>query len=111
MGHFIDVEQRYLNGEMNDPESESFLEPEKITPSKYITVHIQSQTFALHCTIFYKGNKWYNNRYSHSPLPVFPTWRPGSRYPMNTASATYVEEIGKSECEYLLKIVLHLFPF
>lgn len=38
MGHFIDVEQRYLNGEMNDPESESFLEPQKITPSKYVTL-------------------------------------------------------------------------
>ncbi|XP_072930267.1 uncharacterized protein [Epargyreus clarus] len=32
MGHFIDVEQRYLNGEMEEPESESFLAPEKITP-------------------------------------------------------------------------------
>ncbi|KAG6458067.1 hypothetical protein O3G_MSEX010655 [Manduca sexta] len=32
MGHFIEVEQRYLNGDMTEPESESFLEPEKITP-------------------------------------------------------------------------------
>ncbi|OWR54863.1 uncharacterized protein LOC116777930 [Danaus plexippus] len=32
MGHFIEVEQRYLNGDMVEPESESFLEPEKITP-------------------------------------------------------------------------------
>ncbi|KAG6458029.1 hypothetical protein O3G_MSEX010624 [Manduca sexta] len=37
MGHFIEVEQRYLNGDMTEPESESFLEPEKITPSKYNT--------------------------------------------------------------------------
>lgn len=34
MGHFIEVEQRYLNGDMMEPESESFLEPDKITPSK-----------------------------------------------------------------------------
>ncbi|XP_069364819.1 uncharacterized protein [Maniola hyperantus] len=33
MGHFIDVEQRYLSGDMTEPESESFLEPEKITPN------------------------------------------------------------------------------
>lgn len=32
MGHFIDMEQRYLSGDMNEPESESFLEPDKITP-------------------------------------------------------------------------------
>ncbi|XP_068620696.1 uncharacterized protein [Battus philenor] len=32
MGHFIEVEQRYLSGEMAHPESESFLEPDKITP-------------------------------------------------------------------------------
>ncbi|XP_047544148.1 uncharacterized protein LOC125076181 isoform X2 [Vanessa atalanta] len=32
MGHFIDVEHRYLNGDMKEPESESFLEPDKITP-------------------------------------------------------------------------------
>nr|XP_013189213.1 unnamed protein product [Amyelois transitella] len=32
MGHFIEVEQRYLNGAMNEPQSESFLEPGKITP-------------------------------------------------------------------------------
>ncbi|KAJ8737843.1 hypothetical protein PYW08_000438 [Mythimna loreyi] len=32
MGHFIEMEQRYLNGDMTEPESESFLEPEKITP-------------------------------------------------------------------------------
>ncbi|XP_075990997.1 uncharacterized protein LOC142986396 isoform X2 [Anticarsia gemmatalis] len=32
MGHFIEMEQRYLNGDMNEPESDSFLEPEKITP-------------------------------------------------------------------------------
>ncbi|CAH2034841.1 unnamed protein product, partial [Iphiclides podalirius] len=32
MGHFIDVEHRYLSGEMTEPESESFLEPDKITP-------------------------------------------------------------------------------
>lgn len=34
MGHFIDMEQRYLNGELEDPESESFLEPDKITHGK-----------------------------------------------------------------------------
>lgn len=34
MGHFIDMEQRYLSGDMNEPESESFLEPDKITPSE-----------------------------------------------------------------------------
>lgn len=34
MGHFIEVEQRYLTGDMTDPESESFLEPEKITHGK-----------------------------------------------------------------------------
>ncbi|XP_039763735.1 uncharacterized protein LOC120636353 [Pararge aegeria] len=32
MCHFIDVERRYLTGAMSEPESESFLEPEKITP-------------------------------------------------------------------------------
>ncbi|XP_052752610.1 uncharacterized protein LOC113517253 [Galleria mellonella] len=32
MGHFIEMEQRYLNGMMTEPESESFLEPGKITP-------------------------------------------------------------------------------
>ncbi|CAH0703335.1 unnamed protein product [Spodoptera exigua] len=32
MGHFIEMEQRYLTGDMNEPESESFLEPDKITP-------------------------------------------------------------------------------
>ncbi|XP_073960495.1 uncharacterized protein isoform X1 [Choristoneura fumiferana] len=32
LGHFVDVEHRYLSGEMEDPVSESFLEPEKITP-------------------------------------------------------------------------------
>lgn len=35
MGHFIEMEQRYLNGDNTEPESESFLEPEKITPSKF----------------------------------------------------------------------------
>lgn len=39
MGHFIDVEQRYLSGAMVEPESESFLEPEKITPSESPTLH------------------------------------------------------------------------
>ncbi|KPI96221.1 hypothetical protein RR46_06955 [Papilio xuthus] len=32
MGHFIEVEHRYLSGQMTKPESESFLEPDKITP-------------------------------------------------------------------------------
>ncbi|XP_053624350.1 uncharacterized protein LOC128683115 isoform X2 [Plodia interpunctella] len=32
MGHFIEVEQRYLNGAMDEPQSQSFLEPGKITP-------------------------------------------------------------------------------
>ncbi|CAH1647524.1 unnamed protein product [Spodoptera littoralis] len=32
MGHFIDMEQRYLTGDATEPTSESFLEPEKITP-------------------------------------------------------------------------------
>ncbi|XP_048488811.1 uncharacterized protein LOC125491283 [Plutella xylostella] len=32
MGHFIDVEQRFLSGQMEEPESESFLAPDKITP-------------------------------------------------------------------------------
>ncbi|CAG5039129.1 unnamed protein product [Parnassius apollo] len=31
MGHFIEVEERYLSGKMKEPESESFLEPDKIT--------------------------------------------------------------------------------
>lgn len=38
MGNFIDVEHRYLSGQMTEPESESFLEPEKITPSKYVVI-------------------------------------------------------------------------
>ncbi|XP_053624348.1 uncharacterized protein LOC128683115 isoform X1 [Plodia interpunctella] len=33
MGHFIEVEQRYLNGAMDEPQSQSFLEPGKITPN------------------------------------------------------------------------------
>ncbi|CAH0402129.1 unnamed protein product [Chilo suppressalis] len=32
MGHFIEVEQRFLSGGINEPQSESFLEPGKITP-------------------------------------------------------------------------------
>lgn len=35
MGHFIEVEHRYLSGQMSQPESESFLQPDKITPSEY----------------------------------------------------------------------------
>lgn len=38
MGHFIEMERRYLNGDMSEPESDSFLEPEKITPSKCLPV-------------------------------------------------------------------------
>lgn len=39
MGHFIEMEQRYLNGDMTEPESESFLEPEKITPSEFFFLY------------------------------------------------------------------------
>ncbi|XP_059062996.1 uncharacterized protein LOC131855713 [Achroia grisella] len=47
MGHFIDVEHRYLNGAMTDPLSESFLEPEKITP---LTVSLNISLLA--CSTF-----------------------------------------------------------
>lgn len=57
MGHFIEVEQRYLNGEMNDPESESFLEPEKITPSKYVTTKDSVWHNNITITTSNKGNK------------------------------------------------------
>ncbi|XP_026317405.1 uncharacterized protein LOC113228351 [Hyposmocoma kahamanoa] len=58
MGHFIDVEQRYLNGEMNDPESESFLEPEKITPitvSLNITLLACSLLGLISCVLLILG--------------------------------------------------------
>lgn len=42
MARFIDVERRYLSGELEEPESESLLEPSKITPCMYLKYIINS---------------------------------------------------------------------
>ncbi|XP_049697589.2 uncharacterized protein LOC110378121 isoform X1 [Helicoverpa armigera] len=58
MGHFIEMEQRYLNGDMTEPESESFLEPEKITPitvSLNITLLACSTIGLLGCVLLIFG--------------------------------------------------------
>ncbi|XP_063374233.1 uncharacterized protein LOC134661915 [Cydia amplana] len=58
MGHFIEVEQRYLSGEMTNPESESFLEPEKITPitvSLNITLLATSTLGLISCCLLILG--------------------------------------------------------
>ncbi|CAK1588569.1 unnamed protein product [Parnassius mnemosyne] len=58
MGHFIEVEQRYLSGEMKEPESESFLEPEKITPvtvSLNITLLACSTLGLIACVVLILG--------------------------------------------------------
>ncbi|XP_038216536.1 uncharacterized protein LOC119835652 [Zerene cesonia] len=58
MGHFIDVEHRYLSGQMTEPESESFLEPDKITPitvSLNITLLACSTLGLLSCIVLMIG--------------------------------------------------------
>ncbi|XP_049886255.1 uncharacterized protein LOC126380705 isoform X2 [Pectinophora gossypiella] len=58
MGHFIDVEQRYLSGAMTEPESESFLEPDKITPitvSLNITLLASSTLGLISCVLLILG--------------------------------------------------------
>ncbi|CAF4750138.1 unnamed protein product [Pieris macdunnoughi] len=58
MGHFIDVEHRYLSGQMTEPESESFLEPEKITPitvSLNITLLACSSLGLISCVVLMVG--------------------------------------------------------
>ncbi|XP_012548964.2 uncharacterized protein LOC105842162 [Bombyx mori] len=58
MGHFIDMEQRYLNGDLMEPESESFLEPDKITPitvSLNITLLACSTMGLISCVMLILG--------------------------------------------------------
>ncbi|XP_013179501.1 PREDICTED: uncharacterized protein LOC106126400 [Papilio xuthus] len=58
MGHFIEVEHRYLSGQMTKPESESFLEPDKITPitvSLNITLLACSTLGLISCALLILG--------------------------------------------------------
>ncbi|KAM3968911.1 uncharacterized protein ACR2FA_002056 [Aphomia sociella] len=58
MGHFIEMEQRYLNGVMTEPQSESFLEPGKITPitvSLNITLLACSTLGLIACVLLILG--------------------------------------------------------
>ncbi|XP_050683830.1 uncharacterized protein LOC126978796 isoform X2 [Leptidea sinapis] len=58
MCHFIDVEHRYLSGQMTEPESESFLEPDKITPitvSLNITLLACSTLGLISCVLLIVG--------------------------------------------------------
>ncbi|XP_022833096.1 uncharacterized protein LOC111361008 [Spodoptera litura] len=60
MGHFIDMEQRYLTGDATEPTSESFLEPEKITPitvSLNITLLVCSTVGLVACILLIVGVK------------------------------------------------------
>ncbi|KPJ09167.1 hypothetical protein RR48_15308 [Papilio machaon] len=52
MGHFIEVEHRYLSGQMTKPESESFLEPDKITPKLESAGAIDVAGYSLGCQEF-----------------------------------------------------------
>ncbi|XP_013146467.1 PREDICTED: uncharacterized protein LOC106109494 isoform X1 [Papilio polytes] len=58
MGHFIEVEHRYLSGQMSQPESESFLQPDKITPitvSLNITLLACSTLGLISCILMIVG--------------------------------------------------------